>query len=65
MYTPVEHEHYGDNSSCRYDIAPIVDDDIAGNYFKWHKSSLEDKEVVPCRHAEGFVDVTSCESDER
>ena len=54
----------GDDPAGRHDVAPVVDDDVAGDDFERHKHGFKHEEVVPSSDAEGFVDVPACEADE-
>ena len=58
-----ENDH-GDNSAYWNDIAPKVDDDVAGHDLEGYQSRLENEEVVTSSYTESLVDISICKADE-
>lgn len=59
----VQHKHNGNNSPYRDCIAPIRDDQIAGDNLERNLGYLGDEEVVSSSDAKCLVDEASCKTD--
>ena len=61
---PVEDYDDCDDASDRDCATPVCDDEVAGDDFEWNEGSFKDEEIVACRNAEGFIDISACKTDE-
>ena len=64
MNVPVKTHDDDDHRSRRYDIGPVVYDDIASCDFKRDHGSLEDEKVPARSETHGIIHVATSEADE-